>query len=62
MKLVLDTGILGELCHPKYARSRIRLFAEKIRHTEGIVIYSWKTRSKLWIYVIEGAHKLRFQP
>ncbi len=38
MKLVLDTGVLGELCHPKYAGSRIRLFAEKIRHTEDIVI------------------------
>ncbi len=35
----MDTGALGELCHPKHARSRIRLFAAKIRQTEDIVIY-----------------------
>lgn len=39
MRLVMDTGVLGELCHPRYARSRIRLFAEKIRRTEDIVIF-----------------------
>lgn len=39
MRLVLDTGVLGELCHPKCANSKIRLFSEKIRSTDDMIVF-----------------------